>query len=149
MGSLRDFNIDISPTFAPTGLEEFYSGAEGYASTHEEAMQQVQQRAMEQSLALKNLAFQQHKDYMTQQLDRYRGAVKEGKQLAAQELGNLVTKPGVAFNEDMQIGWTENYLTQLTPGARETADTAFSHLSELKDTLSLGGIKDLSSMLAQ
>lgn len=118
------------------------------SSSHEEAISNIQRAAMLKDLELMEDSYRNTKIVAEQRLEQVRQSTKDAKRLAASELGALVTQPGQHFTGDVVLGWTENYLTQLTPTSIATgaATRAAEHFAEMKSALSLGVVKDLAEL---
>jgi hypothetical protein len=78
-----------------------------------------------------------------------RQATLDARRSAAQNLGQLANTPGMAVTGDVVMGWTENYLQQLSPTSIATGapQLAASQFNEMKQTLSLGVVKDLAQLM--
>lgn len=125
-------------------LGSSYAGNE----SHEDAVVNLQKAAAEEDMRLLQQSYQHTKGVAGQRIDQAMQSTMDAQRLAASELSSLVTQPGQHFTGDIALGWTQNYLSQLTPSAIATgaADRAAGHFAEMKSALSLGVVKDLADL---
>jgi len=119
------------------------------AGSHEQAMKNIQSEASAQDIQMRQDAQKFTQDLVTQRIKQAQDYATQARRTAAQELGNLVTRPGDYYTGDVAEGWNSNYLAQLTPTsvANGAASRAASHVAEMQNTLSLGVVKDLSDLM--
>jgi hypothetical protein len=126
-------------------LQDIYSGS------HEQAVQDITQLAMEQDLQMLQGASDFRESVATQRIDLARQSTMDARKMAARQLGSLTRDPGASVVGDVVMGWSENYLQQLTPTAVATGAPmlAARRFSEMKETLNLGVVKDLSELIGE
>ena len=86
------------------------------------------------------------KNMANEQLQQYRRSTQDARRVAAQQLSGLTT----ALPQAM-AGWNENFLTQLNTSALATGavQQAAGHLGAIQEAVSLGGVKDLATLLGE
>ncbi|RLC87840.1 MAG: hypothetical protein DRJ03_04650 [Chloroflexi bacterium] len=119
------------------------------SQSHEDALVNLQKAAAEEDMRMLQQSYQHTKGVAGQRIDQAMASTRDAQRLAASELGNLVTQPGQHFTGDVALGWTQNYLAQLTPSAIATGagERAAGHFAEMKSALSLGVVKDLADLM--
>lgn len=148
-----DYN-PLNENFARTGGSLFSTGdpltdlssSYGQAESHDDAMVDLQKAAMRQSLSMQQAAQAFRKNMANEQLQQFRRSTQDARRVAAQQLSGLTT----ALPQAM-AGWNENFLTQLNTSALATGavQQAAGHLGAIQEAVSLGGVKDLATLLGE
>jgi hypothetical protein len=118
-------------------------------SSSEAARQSIMETAMLEEVMMQDRAQRFRQSVAQQRINMSRQASLDARRMAATSLGELATSPGTAVVGDAILGWTENYLTQLTPTAVATGAPALaaSQFNEMKSALTLGVVKDLADLM--
>ena len=137
-----------SPAYQPTNYNPLLPVTTAPASS-EQAKQNVMEAAMMEEIRMQDRAQRFRESVARDRIDMSRQASVDARRMAATSLGELATTPGTAVVGDVVAGWTENFLTQMTPTAVATGAPARAAdlFNEMKSALTLGVVKDLADLM--